>query len=101
MDWVRACSVRLWEESLGILQEVIEEGVQSGEFAPCDSWEVAHILWSVANALIEADGTKARRVLRRRPLQALYQHSIDLILRGLASGSDTLTVWPPAPANEA
>ena len=39
-----------------------------GHFAPCDAWEVANILWTVANGLIQTQTSAARRKLRRRPL---------------------------------
>ena len=31
---------------------MIQSGVEDGTFGPCDSWEVANILWTLANALM-------------------------------------------------
>jgi AcrR family transcriptional regulator len=81
---------KLWEQSLAILNGVLERGVERGELAPCDTWEVANILWTVANGLIQSDGTGLRRELRRRPLEAVYTDAIELLLRGLEQ---------PAPAD--
>jgi AcrR family transcriptional regulator len=52
---------RLWENCLRILADVIEGGVKQGEFVSCDAWEVANILWTVANGLIQTEhGTPLR-----------------------------------------
>jgi AcrR family transcriptional regulator len=72
-----------WEENLKVLNGVLEDGVRTGEFVPCDTWEIANVLWSIANSLIESDSTKARRQIRRRPLEPLYQHAIDTVVRGI------------------
>ena len=72
-----------WEVNLEVTHSVLVFGVESGEFVECDTWEVATILWSVANSLIESDNTKARRQIRRRPLKPLYMHAVDTIVRGI------------------
>jgi AcrR family transcriptional regulator len=72
-----------WEANLNVLHSVLEEGVKTGEFVPCDTWEIANVLWSIANSLIESDSTKARRQIRRRPLEPLYSHAIDTVVRGI------------------
>lgn len=74
-----------WKESLAITQNLIDEGIQSGEFIESDSWKIVHAFWAVATALIEHDGIKARRQIRQRPLRDIYDHSIELILRGILS----------------
>lgn len=74
---------KLWEQSLAVLTQVLERGVAAGEIQPCDTWEVANILWTVANALIQSDATGMRRELRRRPLEEVYTDAIELLLRGL------------------
>ena len=78
---------KLWEQSLTILNGVLERAVEAGELAPCDTWEVANILWTVANSLIQSDGSGMRRDLRRRPLEAVYSDAIELLLRGLEVGA--------------
>jgi len=78
---------KLWEQSLSILNGVLERAVEQGEIAACDTWEVANILWTVANALIQSDATGMRRDLRRRPLEAVYTDAIELLLRGLEVGA--------------
>jgi len=75
---------RLWETCVGMLAEVVERGVAEGHFDPCDAWEVADILWTVANGLIQTQSSAARRKLRRRPLEDTFNDAVDLVLRGLA-----------------
>lgn len=77
----------LWESCLRILRDVIQEGIEAGEFAPCDAWEVANILWTVANGLIQTEHVQARRKLRGRPLGEVFEDMVELFLRGLARGA--------------
>ncbi len=74
---------RLWEESLSILEEVLIRGVADGELGECDTWTAANLLWTVANAVIQSDGTEARRKLRRGSLEDLYDQTMDVMLAGL------------------
>ena len=75
---------RLWENCLRILAGIIEEGVKDGCFAPCDAWEVANILWTVANGLIQTEHVAPRRELRRRSLDRVFEDMVEIFVRGLA-----------------
>ncbi len=85
----------LWESSLQVVNSVLEEGVRDGEFVECDTWEIAHVFWSITNALIESDNTKARRQLRHRPLEPLYQHAVDTVLRGILTDPSRIRIARP------
>ncbi len=74
---------RLWEESLGVLAGIIERGIKEGVFAACDAWEVASILWTLANAIIRADHSPAHRSLRRSALEPFFDDAIALVVGGL------------------
>jgi AcrR family transcriptional regulator len=87
----------LWDSSLQVVNKVLEQGVKDGEFVQCDTWEIAHILWSITNSLIESDNTRARRQLRRRPLEPLYSHAVDTVLRGILVDPSRIEIRPPAP----
>ncbi|MBW1843249.1 MAG: hypothetical protein JRE38_02975 [Deltaproteobacteria bacterium] len=52
-------------------------------FAPCDAWEVAGILWTLANAIIRTEHSSAHRSLRRRALEPFFDDAIALVVRGL------------------
>lgn len=80
----------LWETSLGILTEVLERGVAEGDLIECDCWEVANILWTTANALIQSEKTNTRRDLRRKPLEPMFHDAIRFIMRGLATPDSRL-----------
>jgi AcrR family transcriptional regulator len=90
----------LWEASLDVVNRVLEDGVRDGEFVECDTWEIAHMLWSIANSLIESDNTKARRQLRRRPLEPLYAHAVDTVIRGILTDPSRIEIAPPAPPRQ-
>ena len=81
-----AAVIRLWEDCLRLLADVIRSGVDSGEFGPCDTWEVANILWTVANGLIQTEHVAPRRALlgAKTPEQAFHD-MVELFLRGLAA----------------
>jgi hypothetical protein len=74
---------KLWEQCLSVLAGVIDQGVRAGSFVPCDSWEVANILWTLANGLIQTETSATRRRLRRRPLEQAFSDAVELVLRGL------------------
>jgi AcrR family transcriptional regulator len=75
---------RLWESCVTIVDEVVAEGVRTGEFVECDSWGVANILWTAANAVIQSDSSEPRRKIRRGSLEDLYGLGIEVIFAGLA-----------------
>ena len=81
-----AAVIRLWEDCLRILADVIRSGVDSGEFGACDTWEVANILWTVANGLLQTEQVGPRRALlgAKTPEQAFHD-MVELFLRGLAA----------------
>jgi AcrR family transcriptional regulator len=78
---------KLWEACLRILADVIARGVKEGAFAPCDPWEVANVLWTLANGLLQTDNVATRKRLRRRRLDRVFEHAIELVLRGLSVGN--------------
>ena len=80
---------RLWEESLAVLAGIIERGIEEGVFSPCDSWEVASILWTLANAIIRTERSPAHRNLRRSALDTFFDDAVALVVRGLTRP----TVW--------
>ena len=85
-----------WEQNLNVTHAALVAGVESGEFVECDTWEIATIIWTVADGLIESDSTKARRQIRRRPLEPLYMHAIETIMRGILTDPTRIIIAPPA-----
>jgi AcrR family transcriptional regulator len=75
----------LWAECIEIVAGIITDGVESGEFVESDAWEVANILWTVANALIQTEKSATRRSLRRVGLEKAFEDTIALFLRGLSA----------------
>jgi len=74
----------LWEQCLVLLAGVLERGAREGVFVAHDSWEVANILWTVANGLIQREQAQAPRSLRRSTLEQVFEDAVELVLRGLA-----------------
>lgn len=89
-----------WELNLNVTHRVLEDGVANGELVPCDTWEVANVLWEIANSLIESDNTKARRQIRRRPLEPLYMHAIETVMRGILVDPSRIQLSPAQASRE-
>ena len=79
---------KLWEQCVQILAEIVEAGVERGFFRACDPWEVADILWTLANGVIQTETSPAHRRLRRRDLDLTFTDAVDLVLEGLAAKSN-------------
>jgi AcrR family transcriptional regulator len=88
-DAVVAQVTALWEQCLMLLAEVLERGARDGDFAAHDSWEVANILWTLANGLIQREQAQAPRSLRRNTLEQVFEDAVELVLRGLAPAGAT------------
>jgi AcrR family transcriptional regulator len=78
---------RLWEKCVAIVAEIVEAGVRDGSFAPCDPWEVANLLWTLANGIIQTERSSTRRQLRRVGLEQSFRDAVEIVLRGLAAGA--------------
>jgi hypothetical protein len=50
--------------------------------------------------LIESDNTKARRQIRRRPLEPLYTHAIETVMRGILVDPTRIELSAADPARE-
>jgi TetR/AcrR family fatty acid metabolism transcriptional regulator len=79
---------RLWEQSLEILAGIVERGVAQGCFRPCDAWEVANILWTLANGVIQTGRSPVYTRLRRRELDLTFTDAVELMIAGLAPSVD-------------
>ena len=75
---------KVWKRALLLLAQVIERGVASGEFEPCDPWLSASVVWVGANAVIQTLEVPERRSLWERDVALVYHETIELFLRGLA-----------------
>ena len=75
---------KLWEKCLTILAGIVEDGVKQGHFRECDPWEVANVLWTVANGLLRTKWTPARAKLMRRSIEHAFGDAVDVFLRGLS-----------------
>jgi len=85
-DAVVAQVTGLWSKCLGLTAEVLERGARDGRFRAHDAWQVANVMWTMVNGLIQGDQSPAAKKLRDRPLEAIVDDAMELVLRGLAPG---------------
>jgi AcrR family transcriptional regulator len=90
---------KLWEQCLQLLADIVKRGTEQGHFRACDAWQVAHLLWTLANGLIQSEASAARRKLRRGPLVRDFEDAIELVLRGLALPERASLTEPAACGN--
>ena len=83
---------RLWEQCLQLLADVVRQGVESEDFVDCDPWEVANILWTLANGMIQTETSATRRRLRREPLESAFADALEIVLRGLSRSPKEMPV---------
>ena len=79
-----ALVTEVWKRALGVLAGVVERGVASGEFGPCDAWLAANIIWVGANAVIQTLEVPERRDLWERDVARVFEQTLELYLTGLA-----------------
>jgi len=84
VDFLVELVTQVWKRALLVLAEVIERGVASGEFEPCDPWLSASVVWVGANAVIQTLEVPERRALWERDVPLVFHEAVELFLRGLA-----------------
>jgi AcrR family transcriptional regulator len=84
-DGVVAEIARLWEACVAAVAGIVAGGIRSGDFVDCDPWEVANVLWTLANGLIQTETSATRRRLRRRSLDRTFDDAVEIVLRGIAA----------------
>ena len=84
----RLAEVRgIWERPLRQLEQVIADGVRSGELRPCDPWVMANVIWRSGNSAVAVLVSARRsRVIDCSP-EALYDSLLDVLIRGLDAKS--------------
>jgi AcrR family transcriptional regulator len=78
---------RLWESCVDLVAGIVARGIGSGHFVDCDPWEVANVLWTLANGLIQTETSATRRRLRRRGLDEAFEDAVEIVLRGISAGA--------------
>ena len=76
---------KLWEQCLEIMAGAIERGVTAGEFRQCDPWEVASILWTTTNGLLQREDISTHRTLMRKGIEEIFYDALEIVIRGIRS----------------
>jgi AcrR family transcriptional regulator len=73
----------IWERPLRRLEQVIADGVRSGELRRCDPWVMANVIWRTGNAAVAALVAPRRTRVIDCSAEALYDSTLDVLLWGL------------------
>lgn len=80
-------AVANWEPQIAVLAEVVERGVDSGEFEACDPHLTAHVIWNWSVLTLELQYSPVRRQMMNRPLERFFERSLEIMVRGLRRGA--------------
>lgn len=61
----------------------IQQGTESGEFAPCDPKQTAGMLWAALNGALILISHPLRRELLKQEVETLYKGVLDTMLKGM------------------
>jgi AcrR family transcriptional regulator len=76
----------IWERPLRRLEQVIADGVRSGELRKCDPWVMANVIWRSGNSAVAALVSPRRaRVIDCCP-EAIYDATLDVLIQALDAG---------------
>jgi len=72
-------------ECLGIVRDLVQEGINNRFYRAVDAWAVANILWATINGIIMAyeQDPVYREEIVGMELEQMLLHSLDLALEGL------------------
>lgn len=72
-------------ECLGIVRDLVQEGIENHYYRKVDAWAVANILWATINGIIMAyeQDPLYREEIVGMDLEQMLMHSLDLAMEGL------------------
>ena len=70
-------------QCLGVVSEVLKQGMDAGAFQRADPWLAAGILWAGLNGVLVLFASPVRREMLRVDLEAMFHATCDLLLKGL------------------
>ena len=77
---------RVFESSKCVLQlvaEAVQQGIDDGEFKVVDAWHTTAVLWGALNGVLLLVDHPLRRELVGRPVKAMFQQTLDILLDGI------------------
>ena len=77
-------------ELLKMIEAVIEEGIQNGEFAPMDTWKATNALWGMMDGLVMLAERKNVMVMGVS-LEDLFKQAIEIIFHGIIKKDEART----------
>ncbi len=86
-EMLRSCMAAA-AECLGIVRDLVQDGIAYGHYRRVDAWAAANILWATVNGVIMAyeQDPIYRDELAGMPLEQMLLHGLDLALEGLRAG---------------
>ena len=77
-------------QGLTLLAHIVQEGKESGVFHAEDSWQAAGSVWAALNGVLVLMAHPLRRQMLKGNVEAMFQATLDLVIRGLKDGQETI-----------
>ena len=76
--------IRSTNENIKVVSEIIQKGIDSGEFRPMDNiWQMQNAIWGMLNGVISLFLFTGNPIKRMERIHATVQESINVFIRGL------------------
>lgn len=85
---------QVFDSSKRLLQfvaDVVQQGIDDGEFNATDAWHTTGVLWAALNGVLLLADHPLRRDLVGMPAQAMFQQTLDVLLNGICINSNDKT----------
>lgn len=70
-------------QCLGVVSDVVQQGMEDGVFQAADPWLSAGILWAGLNGVLVLFASPVRREMLQVELEAMFRATCDVLLKGL------------------
>ncbi|MBN1472147.1 MAG: TetR/AcrR family transcriptional regulator [Syntrophaceae bacterium] len=76
--------IRTTNENIQIISEIIQKGIDSGEFSPVNNvWQIQNAIWGMLNGVISLFLFTGNPIKRMERIHSTVQESISVFIKGL------------------
>ena len=76
--------IRSTNENIKIISEIIQKGIDSGEFSPVENlWRMQNAIWGMLNGIISLFLFTGNPIKRMERIHSTVQDSLNVFIKGL------------------